>query len=140
MGLKGLVFTIAIVGIIFTITMLLAIVLPFFVLKYHLAINLRREYERSNAQLALLALISSKYNDTYSMYRVLSERNSNGFDKLSQKLEAKVNLLTNSSCFKLVNETAVIYGNCEAFSNVGEVYMFRPYDQGLVEKVILVFG
>lgn len=142
--MKGfLPFTIAIIGIIFTFSSITMLVLPLFILKYHLAINLKREYDYNNAQLALLSLISSKYNDTYSMYRVLSERSLNGFDEnMKRKVEGSLEVLTQSKCFRVVNDTATVLENpdCVAVKNVGEVYVFRPYNKdSLTEKIILVY-
>jgi hypothetical protein len=140
--MKGfLPFTIAIVGIIVTLTSVIGITLIFLVMKYHLVINLKQEYDYNNAQLALLSLVSSKYNDNYSMYRVISERGSNDFENMKMVLEEKLRLVTLSECFRLVNDTATIYEKpgCRAFENTGEIFMFRPYNEGLVERVILVY-
>jgi len=142
--MKGfLPFTLAIVGVIFTFTSVMLVVLPLFILKYHLAINLKREYDYNNAQLALLSLISSKYDETYSMYRILSERSLNGFDEnMKRKVEGNLEVLTQSKCFRVVNETATILEkpDCVAVKNVGEIYVFRPYNKDkLTEKLILVY-
>jgi len=143
MDLKGFaILTIAILGIITTFTAILAVVVPLLTLKYHLAIEIKNTYEYNNAELALLSLVSKKHNDE-SMYRVLSERGTNGFDENMQKdLKEKLQLLTYSKCFKLVSETETILEpeNCEPVENVGEIYLFTPYNQySLVEKITLVY-
>lgn len=144
MDMKGFaILTIAIIGIIVTFTSILAVAIPFFALKYHLAIELKEKYYYSNSELALLSLVSKKYNDTYSMYRVLSEHTVNGFDEDMQKsLKENIALLTSSNCSKLVNTTATILrqGNCEPAENSGEIYLFIPHNQdSLVEKIMLVY-
>lgn len=144
MGLKGFaIFTITIVGIITTFTAILLITIPLLTLKYHLAIEIKQNYEYNNAQLTLLSLVSKKYNDE-SMYRVLSEHATNGFDEsMQESLKEKLVLLTSSKCFKIVNRTSTILEaeNCEPAENTGEIYLFTPYNQdNLVEKIILVYS
>jgi hypothetical protein len=135
--------TIGIIGMIFTITAIMIIGFTLIFLKYHLSINLKQEYDYNNGQLTLLSLISSKYDETRSIYRILSERNTNGFDEnMRGKIESDLELLTKSKCFKIVNDTATILEkhDCTATKNVGEIYIFRPYGDGkLVEKLILVY-
>jgi hypothetical protein len=143
MGLKGFaILTIAIVGIIVTFTAILAIVVPLLTLKYHLAIEVKNTYEYNNAELALLSLVSKKHNDE-SMYRILSERGTNGFDSSVQEdLKGKLALLTYSKCFKLVSESETILEpeNCDPVENTGGIYLFTPYNQNsLVEKITLVY-
>lgn len=137
------IFTIAIVGLIFTATSILFVVVPLLTLKYHLTINLKEKYEYDNADLSLLSLISMKYNDTYSMYRVVSEHTLNGFDESMQSsIRDKLILLTGTNCSKIVNTTATILRerNCEAFENLGEMDVFIPYNpENLIEKIILVY-
>lgn len=144
--LKGLipVLAIAIVGIIVTFTLVVAAAIPLLTLKYHLAIGLKETYHYNNADLALLSLVSGKYNDTYSAYRVLSEHTINGFDWSMQKsLREKLVLLVDTDCFKIVNTTATILRaeNCTPAENTGEIFLFKPYSQNdLVEKIILVYS
>lgn len=145
MDMKGFEpFTIAIVGIITTFTVIIGIAIPPLTLKYHLAIDLKETYEYNNAQLTLLSLVSEKHSDTYSMYRVIAERNTNSFDDNMQKsLREKLTLLTGSSCFKIVNDKVTILKaeNCEPVENTGDIYIFLPYNQNsLVEKLILVYS
>jgi hypothetical protein len=142
--MKGfLPFTIAIVGLIATVTILIALTLPLFVLKYHLAINLEQEYDYNNAQLILLSLLSYRYKDGYSMYQVFAERNVNGFDDdMKTKVEDVGKILTHGKCFRIVNQTSTVFEipNCIAKRSSGEVYIFRPYNkQGLIEKLTLVY-
>lgn len=142
--MKGIaIMTIALIGIITSFTSILAVTIPLLTFKYHLAINLKERYDYNNAELALLTLISTKYNDTYSTYRVLSEHTMNGFDEsMKNSLKEKITLMTSSNCFKIVNKAATILKaeNCEPVENVGEVNLFVPYNpDNLVEKIILVF-
>jgi len=133
---------IAVMGIIFTVVAVIAMRMPLIILKYHLAVDLNIEYNYNNAQLTLLSLVSAKYNETYSMYRVISERDSNGFDEdMKGKIISNLDLLTHAKCFRLVDETSTILekGDCSAAKNSGEIYLFRPYGQKLVEKIILVY-
>jgi hypothetical protein len=142
--MKGfLPFTIPIVGLIVTTTVLIMLTLPLFVLKYHLAINIEQEYDYNNAQLILVTLLSYKYNDSYSMYQVFAERNMNGFDEdMKSKIEDVGKILTQGKCFRIVNQTSTVFeiSNCVAKRSSGEVYIFKPYNkQGLIEKLILVY-
>jgi len=144
MGLKGFaILTIAVVGIIVTVTSIMVMTIPLMMLKYHLAVELKEKYHYSNAELALLAAISKKYNDTYSMYRVLSEHTINGFDQeMQNSLKQNLALLTNSDCFDIVNTTVVILRSkdCLPVGNTGEIFLFVPYNQNsLVEKIMLVY-
>jgi hypothetical protein len=135
--------TIAIVGLIATATIFVALTLPLFVLKYHLAINIQQEYDYNNAQLILLTLLSYKYNESYSMYQVLAERDVNGFDdSMKAKIEEVGKILTTGKCFRIVNQTSTVFeiSNCQAKKSSGEVYIFKPYNkQSLVEKLVLVY-
>lgn len=134
---------IAIIGLIFTVVSITFTGIIVLIFGYHLAVNLNREYNYNNAQLALLSLVSTKYNETYSMYRVLSERDSNGFDEdMKGKIESNLNLLLQAKCFKITSETATILEkpDCSAAKHSGEIFIFKPYNQdGLVEKIILVY-
>jgi len=133
-------FTLAIVGLITTITIVIGIILPIAVLKYHLITTIEYEYKYDNAQLALLNFLFSPYDDKHLIYRILSEREAFYFNEAQNKIEERLKLFTLSNCFKIVNETSVIFTEkCEAKNNVGEIYIFRPYDKGLIEKLILVF-
>ena len=145
MGLKGFaIVTFAIVGIIFTFTSIMSVIVPLVTLKYHLAIELKQTYDYNNAQLSLLGLVSKKHDGTYSMYRVLSEHTVNGFDEnMQESLREKLFLLTNSNCSKIVNTTATVLEpeNCEPAENTGEIFLFVPYNSNhLVEKIILVYS
>ena len=133
---------IAIMGMIFTVVAIIAMRIPLLILQYHLAVNLNMEYEYNNAQLTLLSLVSTKYNETYSMYRVISERDSNGFDEsMKEKIISNMDLLTHAKCFRLVDETSTILekGDCSAAKHSGETYLFKPHGQKLVEKIFLVY-
>jgi hypothetical protein len=135
--------TIAIIGLIATATIFVALTLPLFVLKYHLAINVEQEYDYNNAQLILLTILSYKYNESYSMYQVLAERNVNGFDEsMKAKIEDVGKILTGGKCFRIVNQTSTVFeiSNCSAKKSSGEIYIFKPYNkQSLIEKLILVY-
>jgi membrane-bound ClpP family serine protease len=133
---------IGIIGMIFTVAggIFMGIILLLF--GYHLSVNLNIEYNYNNAQLTLLSLVSTKYNETYSMYRVISERNSNGFDEsMKEKIMSDLDLLTHSKCFRLTDETSTILekGDCSAAKSSGQIYMIRPYGQKLIEKISLVY-
>lgn len=140
--MKGILpITIAIIGLIATSTIFISLSLPIFVLKYHLDINLKQEYEYDNTQLILLALISSKYNKTYSMYRVISERDFNGFDGMKNRINQIVETLSGSKCFRITTQKEIILdNNCSPSKNVGGIYIFKPYNKyELVEELILVY-
>lgn len=145
MDMKGFaILTIAIVGIITTVTSIIAMAIPLLTLKYHLAIQLKETYEYNNAELALLGLVSKKYTDTYPMYRVLSEHSINGFDQNMQKsLRDNLKILENSNCSKIVDSKATILEpeNCEPTENVGEMPLFLPYNpDNLIERIVLVYS
>jgi hypothetical protein len=57
------------------------------------------------------------------------------------KIISNLDLLTHTKCFRLVDETSTILekGDCSGAKNSGEIYLFRPYGQKLVEKIILVY-
>ncbi|MEM5853175.1 MAG: hypothetical protein QXG39_00915 [Candidatus Aenigmatarchaeota archaeon] len=141
--MKGILpITIAILGVMATSTIFISLTLPILVLKYHLNINLKQEYEYQDSQLILLTLVSSKYNESYSMYQVFSERDSNGFnDDMKDKVYHVIETLSMSRCFKIVTEKEVILNsNCNPKKNVGEIYIFKPYNEReLVEELILVY-
>jgi hypothetical protein len=142
MVLKGQV-TIAIVLIIFTVTSIFSVVIPLLVLKYHLAIEVKNTYDYNNADLALLSLVSKNYNETYSLYRILSEHEINGFDvDMQNSLKGNLNLLLNSNCFKIVNTKITLLKpeNCDPVENVGEIPILLPYNtEKLMDKIILVY-
>jgi len=142
--MKGIaILTIALGLIIASVASTLFVLIPFLTFKYHLSLNLIEKYNYNNADLTLLSLISTEHNSSYSTYRVLSEHTMNGFDEsMKNSLKEKINLMTNSTCFKIVNKTATILKaeNCEPVENVGEINLFIPYNPGkLIEKLILVF-
>ena len=143
MGMKGFApMVFAIVGIIFLFSVM-AIIVPLMVLKYHLVIELKETYDYNNAELALLSLVPKKYNGE-SMYRILAERDTNGFDENMQKsLKENLVLLTNSKCSELTSSSGIIVKpeDCEPAGSRGEIYLFVPYNQkGLVEKIVLVYS
>ncbi|MEM5854332.1 MAG: hypothetical protein QXG39_09260 [Candidatus Aenigmatarchaeota archaeon] len=135
--------TIPILGLIATLTIVASVAVFFYTVKYHLEIIVEEEYDYNNAQLALLSLISHKYNETYSMYRLISERDLNGFDEdMKSELGRLIKITTFSDCVKISNQTSIIFemGNCKSWKNEGWIYIFKPYNkESLVEKLVMVY-
>jgi len=141
---KGLLpFSIAALGAIFIITVIIAVVLIFLALKFHIDINLKFEYEKSFSDLLMLSLLRLNYNSTYSAYRVLAERDVNGFDDDMKKfLSDKITLMADADCFHLANSTSYILSTtCEAYKQTGEAFIFKPYNPNkLVEEMTLTYN
>lgn len=145
MEMKGfLPFTLAALGIIFTFTMILMVALVFIALRYHVDINLKFEYDKSFSDLTMLSLLRLNYNSTYSSYRVLSEREVNGFDQgMKDFLSREVGLLADTDCFR-IGATSSILQVCssgEPYEYAGEAFIFKPYNPDkLVEEITLTYN
>jgi len=136
-------FTIAALGLIFTVTMIVGVLLIFLAFKFHIDINLKFEYEKSFSDLLMLSLLRLNYNSTYPAYRVLAERSVNGFDDSMKKfLSDKITLMADADCFRLANSTSSILNtSCEAYKQTGEAFIFKPYNPNkLVEEITLTYN
>jgi hypothetical protein len=135
--------TILLGGIIFTVTVAIGSVLALLFVKYHITINLKFEYEKSFSDLTMLSLLRLNYNKTYSAYRILSEREINGFDDDMKKfISNKTGLLADTDCFYITNKTSYIFDiGCGPSEHVGESFIFKPYNpNNLVEEIALTYN
>lgn len=143
--MKGIaLITIGLIGIIISGTILLTGVVFLLSFKYHLDIILKFEYDKSFSDLATLSLTRLNYNATYPSYKLLSEREINGFDEeMKDFLYKKTELLTGSNCFHLVNSTATILPpkDCQPVDHSGSIILFKPYNPSkLAEEIILTYN
>ncbi|MHA1828275.1 MAG: hypothetical protein ACTSX6_06465 [Candidatus Heimdallarchaeaceae archaeon] len=143
MGLKGMFapLTVALIGIIITVTIILAAVIFFFSFKYNLTIDLKFEYDKNFADMATLSLFRLNYNRSYTSYKVLSERGINGFDqKMKNFLNVSIALLTRSKCYSLSGSNVIIPATCPT-SHSDSILLVKPYNpDNLVEKITLAYG
>jgi hypothetical protein len=133
-------FTIALLLIIATLTIILVFVVALLTLKYHFFVTIQREYKTFDNQLALINLLFYPYNSSYNVYQILAERKGNNFQNFEEFINQKAKLILQTDCFQLLNESGIILGNrtCKPSKFAGEFYIFKPYEDGLVEKIWVV--
>ncbi|MFH7880531.1 MAG: hypothetical protein QXI09_00790 [Candidatus Aenigmatarchaeota archaeon] len=129
---------ILIIGLIVNIVIIAAIVIALLSFKYHLAITVISEYKYNNNQLLLSELLFYNYDLYKNIYMILSERESIDFDKFKTFIEEKTKIFLGDKEFKITNETTTLVGNESVKGREGYVYIFRPYEYGMVEKIVLV--
>jgi hypothetical protein len=129
----------AIVGTMISFSMILVVIIPLIVLKIHLVEEVSYEFKYDNAQLALLTLLSSTYNNKPISDIIAENLTLGNYPNIEKILSSKLNRI--SSCYKLSTETIDIIksANCEASKFRAEANVALPYSkEKLAEKIILV--
>jgi hypothetical protein len=147
MAMKGfLPLTLTLLSIIATATMIATILLVSLFFEYHLHINLKFEYDKSYSDLLMLSFLRLQYNSTYPGYKVLAERDVNGFtQEMKDFLKKKVELLGDVECFRIANSSMIIFStSCssgEPYEYTGGAFIFKPYNpDSLVEEFTLTYN
>lgn len=137
--------TLLLIGVIFTIALILLVVVFVFTFRYHVVSNLQLIYNYNNAELAFLTFMRSKFDTTSTGYDILAARKINGFDgndRMKLFVEEKLNMTTLSNCYKLVDSRSTFFkvGNCDPTENVASFMFFIPYNpDSLIEEITLVY-
>ncbi|MEM2506774.1 MAG: hypothetical protein QXG39_03745 [Candidatus Aenigmatarchaeota archaeon] len=138
------VLTFVLIGLIVNAFLILSFAIFVFTYKYHIYTDLVFEYDKSFSDLVMVSLLRLNYNESYSAYRILSERNVNGFnDEMKNFLIEKIGLLADTNCFRLVNKTSFILPpqNCEPKEYPGTAFIFKPYNpNNLIEEITLTYN
>lgn len=131
--------TLVLISLIITVGFVIASIIPIFVFKYHLAIRFRIEYEYNTLSYVKTLFPKLRYSSSYTIYQILSERETNNFESFKPYLEKALSLLLLSDRFKLIasNDVLIEKGDCAGCRSV-EFYIVKPYGGKLIEKITLV--
>jgi len=132
---------IAIMG---TVAGMLLFIIPIFTFKYHLAVNLKFQYDFNEGQLAFLSLLRLPYKGQ-TAYGILSEWSTNFYrdDDAKSFLKEKLSTILSSNCYKLLNSSAIIVESpaCNPYEVTANALVFVPYNPlYLTENFTLVYN
>lgn len=136
------VITMIVIGGIFIITIMIALMIPLLVFKIHIDKNINIQTGYSNAELALMTLLTSKSIDYTSQEEIANHLVFNDPDNMDS-VEERLNLFFESdTCFKLTASGRVLASNyCSAEKYKAETKIPLPYSPGkLTEELELVIG
>ncbi len=134
--------TIALIGLIFTITVVGMVLLIPFSLKVHLVKTVDLQYKFDNSQLALLSLLSSTQNGK-KISQIIGEHIVLGEPKNLNFLNDKLERIVLSECYKLSTKSGILVESpfCDPDEYSTRTMIVLPYNQEkLVEEIELVIN
>lgn len=131
--------TIAVIGVIVSITAVVMILMPLAVLRMHMIETVTRVYEYDNTQSSLLTLLS-KTHDGELVYPQISDNLQTGMPSVNF-LKDELDTITGDKCYKLLSSvgTIVIKEGCTPRKYSAQTKIVLPYNPDrLTETLKLV--